>query len=125
MPGLGGAGGPVQESLEGELEDTGAEDVELGLNLLTRFWRDSWYSAEESNLTLELRRGVGGGFLLPPLNPEEAFIGEPNCAGGSGGGGGGAGPGGGGGGGQGGGGGGKVSVVSGGGGGNSGDRCCC
>lgn len=65
MPGLGGAGGPVKESLEGEPEDTVAEDTELGLNLLTRFWRDSWYSSEELDLTLVLRRGVGGGFLLP------------------------------------------------------------
>lgn len=56
LPGLGGAGGPENRSLDGEPEEkAGAEEAALGLNLLTKFWRDSWYADKELALALELR----------------------------------------------------------------------
>lgn len=152
LPGLGGAAGPAGEgSLEGKLpKGTAGEDGKVegeedcGANLLRRFLRDSWYSAEELDLMLEAFWGVAGGGFLPPQTeePEEEepngdlFRGEPRLPGGRGGGGGvgpvmggGGGAGGAGlvtgagGGGGGGGGGGKGRLLSEGGGGNSG-ACC-
>lgn len=54
FPGLGGARGPVESSLEGELLELDVNDG-LGLNLLTKFLRDSWYSTEALYFALELR----------------------------------------------------------------------
>lgn len=56
FPGLGGARGPVENSLEGEILELDVdEEAELGLNLLTKFLRDSWYSTDALYFTLELR----------------------------------------------------------------------
>lgn len=102
LPGLGSAGGPAGEeegSLEGELpKDTAGKDGKVegeeedwGANLLRRFLRDSWYSAEELDLMLEAFWGVvGRGFLPPqPEGPDgDLFRGEHRLPGGRGGGGG-------------------------------------